>query len=125
MHSRVILAGIAVVAMLALPVVAQVRRGGHRSHPYAGMSQSQSDAANAAFEASAAADAAAAAASENMEMGPDDNMAADMSYDANSDMSMDTNMTMDDMSMDTNMSMDMSPAPVRHRARRRGARRGH
>jgi hypothetical protein len=124
MHSRVILAGIAVVAMFALPVMAHVRRG-HRSPPHAGMSQAESAAANAAFEASAAADAAAAAASENMEVFPDDNMAADTSYDANSDMSMDTNMTMDDMSMDTNMTMDVSPAPARHRARRRGARRGH
>ena len=102
------LAGFAAVALLALPVVAQVRH--HRARPSA--------AAQAARNATIAADAAANAAAEVAE---DDNMAtAATAYDANADMSMDTNMTMDnDMSMDTNMTMDPMPAHPRRRARPR------
>jgi hypothetical protein len=114
------LAGIAIVAMLALPVVAQVRH--HRAH-LSTAPHVESNAVTAADEAAMnaamaeATNAAAAAANEAAAAVGDDNVATDATaYDANADMSMDTNMTMDnDMSMDTNMTMD-TPAP-RHRRR--------
>ena len=115
------LAGISILALLALPVIAQVRH--HRAHPSTQTegatvpTQAARDAANAADaaanEAAAGANAAAAAAA------GDDNVATDATaYDANADMSMDTNMTMDE-NVAANDVVDMgSPAPT-HRRRAR------
>src|SRR4051794_7214481 len=106
------LVGIAAFAILALPVVAQVRGGSSGSKPAtdAELSEQASAAANAAAAsaeaAMAAADAAAAAADEAAAAAGSDNEATDATaYDANSTMGDD--MILDnDMSMDTNMAMD-------------------
>src|SRR4051794_14614123 len=116
------LVGIAALAILALPVVAQVRGGSQGSKPAtdAELSEQASAAANAAAasaeaamaaaNAAAAADeAAAAAGSDNEATGarayePHSVTANDMIMD--NDMSMDTNMAMDENMATENMTMD-------------------
>jgi cytoskeletal protein RodZ len=129
-----ILAGVCALALLALPVVAQVRHRTHRStsayvtsnavsaeEAAAAMNATEAEMAaemNAAAEAAANAVEAATNAAEEAENAAainveDANYATDSAYDGNVDMSMDTNMT-----MEANMTMDDAPPPHRRRARR-------
>jgi hypothetical protein len=122
------LAGIAIVAMLTLPVLAQVRHHrtpepivGHVENSVVGPGEGEAALNAAMADMQAATDAAANAAADAAAEAAGDNVATDATaYDANADMSMDTNMTMEgNMTMDTNMSMDTAAPRHRRRARPR------
>jgi hypothetical protein len=119
--------GIAALALIALPLVAQVR-GRHHNGTEARARHAMSDAANAAQAATDAADAAANAAQGETDattnlVDAGDNMAVYGAPDGDSDndMIMTGNMA-DDMSMNVTMDTNMTMDPPARRAHRRGAR---